>query len=67
MPETYHTMARVDCMRYGPLTRYAKLRIAHAPETFSPPPTSKETTGERSRNASWHVRDRTCRDASRGR
>ena len=31
---------------HGPLTRYAKLRIAHAsgmPGTFSPPPTSKET------------------------
>ena len=31
---------------HGPLTRYVKLRIAHAPGmsgTFSPPPTSKET------------------------
>ena len=31
---------------YGPLTRYAKLRVAHAPGmpgTFSPLPTSKET------------------------
>ena len=30
----------------GPLTRYVKLRVAHAPEmlaTFFPPPTSKET------------------------
>ena len=30
----------------GPLTRYVKLRVAHAPGmsgTFSPPPTSKET------------------------
>ena len=32
---------------YGPLTRYVKLRVAHAPGMsgmFSPPPTSKETT-----------------------
>ena len=31
---------------HGPLTRYAKLRVAHAPRmpgTFSPPPTLKET------------------------
>ena len=31
---------------HGPLTRYVKLGIAHAPGmpgTFSPPPTSKET------------------------
>ena len=31
---------------YGPLTRYVKLRVAHAPGmpgTFSPPPISKET------------------------
>ena len=31
---------------HGPLTRYVKLRVAHAPGmpgTFSPPPTSKET------------------------
>ena len=31
---------------HGPLTRYAKLRVGHAPGmsgTFSPPPTSKET------------------------
>ena len=30
----------------GPLTRYVKLWVAHAPgisRTFSPPPTSKET------------------------
>ena len=32
--------------RHGPLTRYVKLRVAHAPEMpgkFSPPPTLKET------------------------
>ena len=32
--------------RHWPLTRYVKLRVAHAPGmpgTFSPPPTSKET------------------------
>ena len=31
---------------HGSLTRYVKLRVAHAsgmPGTFSPPPTSKET------------------------
>ena len=39
----------------GPLTRYAKLRVAHAPGMpgmFSPPPTSKETASKRSRHAS---------------
>ena len=44
----------------GPLTRYVKLWVAHAPGmlgTFSPPPTSKETAGLRSRHASRHVRD----------
>ena len=44
---------------YGPLARYVKLRVAHAPGmpgTFSPPPTSKETTSSRSRHASRHVR-----------
>ena len=42
-----------------PLTRYAKLRIAHAPgmpRTFSSPPTSKKTASQRSRHASRHVR-----------
>ena len=40
---------------HGPLSRYVKLRVAHAPGmpgTFSPRPTSKET----SRHASRHVR-----------
>ena len=44
---------------HGPLTRYVKLRVAYAPGmpgTFSPPPTSKETTCELSRHASRHVR-----------
>ena len=47
------------CHLNGPLTRYVQLRVAHAPGipgTFSPPPTSKETTCWRSRNASQHVR-----------
>ena len=44
----------------GPLTRYVKLRVAHAPgmpRTFSPPLTSKETARLRSRHASRHVRE----------
>ena len=43
----------------GPLIRYVKLRIAHAPGMpgrFSPPPTSKETTIQRSRHASRYGR-----------
>ena len=40
---------------HGPLTRYAKLRVAHAPGTFFPRQTSKETTIQRSRHASRHV------------
>ena len=35
--------------------------VAHAPGmpgTFSTPPTSKETASQRSRHASWHLRDR---------
>ena len=45
---------------HGPLTRYAKLRLAHTsgmPGTFSPPPTSKETVSYLSRHASRNVRD----------
>ena len=38
-------------------TRHVKLRAAHAPGTFSPPPTSKETGSQWSRQASQHVRD----------
>ena len=44
---------------HGTLTRYVKLRVAHAlgmPGTFSPPPTSKETASSQSRHASRHVR-----------
>ena len=43
----------------GPRSRCVKLRVVHAPgmpETFSPPPTSKETHSYRSRYASRHVR-----------
>ena len=43
----------------GPLTRYAKLRVAHVPGmlgTFSPPPTSKAIASQRSRHAPRHVR-----------
>ena len=36
----------------GPLTRYVKMRIVHAPGTFSPSPTPNETA-----SASLHVRD----------
>ena len=45
---------------HGPLARYVKLWFAHEPGmpgTFSPPPTSKETAGYRSRHVSRHVRD----------
>ena len=54
------TMSRgSDSLFHGPLSRYVKLRVAHAPGmpgTFSPPPTSMETTSWRSRHASRHVR-----------
>ena len=43
----------------GPLTRYVKLRVAHAPGmlgTFFPTQTSKETASYRSQHASRHVR-----------
>ena len=36
----------LKCFEHGPLARYVKLRVAHAPGmpgTFSPPPISKET------------------------
>ena len=45
---------------HGPLTRYVKLLVAHAPGmpgTFSPPPTSQEPVSLRSRHAPRHVRD----------
>ena len=44
---------------HGPLTRYVKLWVAHAPgmpRTFSPTPISKEITNKWSRHASRHVR-----------
>ena len=50
----------LNFLRNGPLTRYAKLWVAHAPGmpgTFFPPPTSKETASQRSRYASRHVSD----------
>ena len=34
----------IHVLHSGPLARYVKLRVAHAPGTFSPPRTSKETT-----------------------
>ena len=43
---------------HGPLTRCAKLQVAHVPGmpgTFPPPPTSKETASWRSQHASQHV------------
>ena len=50
----------------GPLTRYVKLRVAHAPGmpgTFSPPPISKGRTPACITARAW----RTCRDACRDR
>ena len=51
------TYMKIIC--HGPLTRYVKLQVAHAPGmpgTFSPPPTSKEAVSKRSQHASRHVR-----------
>ena len=48
MPQARSTV----CNNHGPLTRFVKLRVARAPGipgTFSPPPTSKETTSYWSR------------------
>ena len=42
-----------------PLTIYVKLQVVHGPGmpgTFSPPPTSKQTSSLRSGHTSWHVR-----------
>ena len=47
-------------VQYGPLTRYVKLQVAHAPGMpgpFSAPPASKETASYRSWHASRHVPD----------
>ena len=44
---------------HGPLIRYVKLRVAHAPGmpgTFYPPPTLKETTSKRYQHVWRHVR-----------
>ena len=54
----YGDQARDAEIANGSLTRYAKLRVTHAPGmpgTFYPPPTLKETAGYRSRHASRHV------------
>ena len=56
---THHSWA------HGPVTRYVKLRVAHAPGmsgTFSPPPNSKETAVT---DPGKH--HGTCRDACRDR
>ena len=49
-PNKYGLIARTpNGVIHGPLTREAKLRVAHAPGMpgrFSPPPTSKETAGQ---------------------
>ena len=47
------------CVQNGSLTRYAKLRVAHAPgisEALSPPPILNETASWQSRHESRHVR-----------
>ena len=51
--------ADTHLLLHGPLTRYVKLRVAHAREfreRFPSPPISKETASQRSRHASRHVR-----------
>ena len=55
-------MLGVFFYHHGPLTRYVKLRVAHAlgiPLTFCPPRISKEIASSRSRHASRHMR-RAC-------
>ena len=55
---------------YGPLTRYVKLRVAHAPGmpvTFSPPPTSKENHYLWIPACITARASRKCRDACRDR
>ena len=52
-------LVHVQVLVHGPLTRYANLRVTHAPDmpgTFSPSPTSKETISWWSLHASRHVR-----------
>ena len=54
--QTWHQPWR---LAYGPLTRYVKLRVAHAPgipETFSPPPRDSDPVmhhGTRVTHVSW--------------
>ena len=58
IPYTSHIILYMYLVVHGPLTRYVKLKAAHAPGmlgTFSSPPTSKETS-YRPRHASQHVR-----------
>ena len=53
----YNTILHIT--QHGPLTRYVKLRVAHAPGmsgTFCPPSTSREIASWRSRHALRHVR-----------
>ena len=45
------------CRSNGPLTRYVKLQVAHAPGTFPPVADFPVTAGKRSWHASRHVRD----------
>ena len=54
-----HCTCRITPPFHGPLTRYVKLRVAHAPGmpgTFSLSPGSKETASSQSRHAPRHVR-----------
>ena len=58
--DTCMVVAHTGLLNYGPLTRYVKLRVAHAPGMpgkFSPPPTSKETASKRFRHTPRHVRE----------
>ena len=57
-----HCVLKVQCMIdvlwmlwHGPLAKYAKLRVAHAPGM--PGTSFPATAGQRSRHASRHVRD----------
>ena len=59
LPMPWTSVTASHAIGYGHLTRYANLRVAHAPRTpgtFSPPPTSEETASQRSRHASRHGR-----------
>ena len=41
--------------RYGPLTRYVKLRVAHAPGMFSPPPRASMLHGTCVTHVPWSM------------